>query len=177
MIINKEISSIKSGQRKRWLKSISILCFIFCILQNAWASNVKSSQIDDFSLLAKQYRAHDQIQQAQTLNKPVLVFISFSMPKASLRAIEEQAKEAHAILVIRGFYQNSIRKTILQTQKVFGFKKDERHASLQINPVLFQKYGIDSVPCFVQTKKTNEFIKICGNISLPSALEKLRGES
>lgn len=102
------------------------------------------------------------------VQKPVLAFVSFSMPDASLKALAEQTYRKGAILVLRGFRNQSIQETLKHAVDVFSNAK--RKLRLQINPVLFQKYGIDSVPCFVNQENGQ---KVCGNVPFSDALSML----
>lgn len=107
----------------------------------------------------------------------ILVFVSFSMPRVSLIALKKQTEAAGASLVFRGFFNNSIRETMEKIQNTFSLKS-RAGSGIQINPIFFQKYAINSVPCVVVQRKNmrgqRSFDKICGNATLPSLLENIQ---
>ena len=95
------------------------------------------------------------------------IFVSFSIPKESLKALALEAKQQNGTLVIRGLVDNSFVKTA----KLF----QEMGVETLLDPTLFKEYDIQVVPTFVR-KHTKGYSKIAGNVSLAYALEKLKGE-
>lgn len=81
----------------------------------------------------------------QTTGPSLLVFISLSMPAATLNRLLDQAQSAGATLVLRGLVRRSIRDTALQVQQLIG----TRQVSVQIDPEAFDRYAITQVPAFV----------------------------
>jgi conjugal transfer pilus assembly protein TrbC len=119
----------------------------------------------------------------------ILVFVSFSMPKASLRALACEAAKHNAVLVIRGLKDDSFKTT----QQAFldlvgeGQKLDQANAQkiakgyeeasmqgFEVNPELFKTYKITKVPTFVLVKNTQEISRLSGNVSLEYAAKKLK---
>ncbi len=119
-------------------------CLAFILLGFACVSNAASSQ-------------------------PPIVFVSFSMPEASLRALKVQSEDVGAVLIFRGFHRNSLKRTVAEIQRIFELKASDK-TTIQINPLLFSEYNIEQVPCVVHEAK-----KICGNVPLITALEKIQG--
>jgi conjugal transfer pilus assembly protein TrbC len=81
----------------------------------------------------------------QTTGPSLLVFISLSMPAATLNRLLDQAQSAGATLVLRGLVRGSIRDTALQVRQLIG----TRQVSVQIDPEAFDRYAITQVPAFV----------------------------
>ena len=112
----------------------------------------------------------------------ILVFVSFSMPKASLRALAQEVAKHNAVLVMRGLKGDSFKVT----QKAFleilteGKNLDPKNIANQdmqgfeVNPELFKTYKITKVPVFVLIKKTSEISRLSGNVSLDFAAKKLK---
>jgi type-F conjugative transfer system pilin assembly protein TrbC len=126
---------------------------------------------------------HGDILSASTNQAPkILVFVSFSMPKASLSALSKEAAKHNAVLVIRGLKGDSFKKT----QKAFleivseGKNLDPKNMANQdmkgfeVNPELFKTYRITKVPVFVLVKNTSEVSRLSGSVSLEYAAKKLK---
>ncbi len=117
----------------------------------------------------KENRAHT------TMKDPkMLVFVSFSMPKASLTALSKEAERFGAVLVLRGLKGDSFK----ETQAAFQALGEER-SGIEINPELFETYQIQQVPVFVRVKASTEgelqeIGRLSGNVSLAFAAQKLQ---
>jgi type-F conjugative transfer system pilin assembly protein TrbC len=99
----------------------------------------------------------------------VVVFVSFSMPEASLKALSDAASKHKAVLVMHGLYENSFVKTAEKLRSM-GVVVD-------INPELFETYQVDNVPVFVRLQYGKEVARLSGNVSLDFAVSKLRDVS
>jgi conjugal transfer pilus assembly protein TrbC len=99
---------------------------------------------------------------------PIIIFVSFSMPKESIKGWITQAQKPQASVYIRGLVNNSFKDT---KDEVAELVKDQS-GGLLIDPSLFQKFGIMQVPAVVVTKNDN-FDVIYGDVSLDYALEKI----
>ena len=84
---------------------------------------------------------HDATATAQTLR----IFVSLSMPQASLRLLTGQAERAQATLVLRGLKNDSMKQTLETVQALIG----ERKVNWQIDPEAFVRYGVRHAPTFV----------------------------
>ena len=101
-------------------------------------------------------------------NSGILVFVSFSMPKAALIELNRQAQKYNATLVMRGIHDNSfseMRKKILEIEP--------NGLSINIDPKLFEQYNIKQVPTFVLVENNKEINRLSGNVSLAYASNKL----
>lgn len=74
----------------------------------------------------------------------LLVFVSFSLPEASLKRIAYESKKSGAVMVLRGMKDNSLR----ETQKAAGGLA-ALGAKVMIHPDLFTQYAVTEVPTFV----------------------------
>lgn len=95
----------------------------------------------------------------------LLIFVSSSLPVASLKSLHEQARSKNATLIFRGLIKNSFAET-----KIFF---EEQQISGDINPILFEDYQITHVPTFI-LRKGSTFDQIQGNITLDEALTQMK---
>lgn len=106
----------------------------------------------------------------------IIVFVSLSMPEASLKALYKEAEVCGARMVIRGLINNSFAQT---SQKLQSLK-----ISMDIDPPLFEEFKIEHVPVYVHCKLSPEgpqvhnHDRVSGNVTLLHVLEqfKERGE-
>jgi type-F conjugative transfer system pilin assembly protein TrbC len=106
--------------------------------------------------------------QPEAVSTPVIVFISFSMPKESIREWMSQARKVGASVYIRGLVNNSFKET---TKAVLELVQDQP-GGLLIDPTLFKKYSIVQVPAVVIASDNNIDV-IYGDVTLDVALEKI----
>ena len=78
----------------------------------------------------------------------VLIFVSFSMPKTSLKSWMHDANTIHAPVIIRGLVNNSFKAT---TASIYELVK-EGSGGMQIDPILFERFQIKKVPAVVVTQ-------------------------
>lgn len=121
----------------------------------------------------KEQQAHTSVK-----DRKILVFVSFSMPKASLTALSKEAEKYGAVLVMRGLKGDSFK----DTQAAFQALGEEVWSGIEINPELFDTYQIKQVPVFVRVKSTpggeqREIARLSGNVSLAFAAQKLQDVS
>jgi conjugal transfer pilus assembly protein TrbC len=70
------------------------------------------------------------------------IFVTLAMPEASLAALIAQAARAHAVLVLRGAKNGSIRQTLDAATKLIGTQR----VAWQIDPPAFARYRITAAP-------------------------------
>ena len=114
---------------------------------------------------------NDQYVHATVKDPKILVFVSFSMPKASLTALAKEAEKFGAVLVMRGLKGDSFK----ETQAAFQDLGEEVQSGIEINPELFETYQIQQVPVFVRVKASTkgelqEIGRLSGNVSLAFAV-------
>lgn len=141
----------------------------------------------DLESIAKGYQAieRDDARALLPSNEPtLLVFVSFSMPEATLARLADQAAAAKASLVLRGLADGSLRQTVARVQRLMG----GREIGFQIDPLAFDRFGITSVPSFVLLRRdampsaceagtcfaADAFAKTTGDVSLRYAVEFIR---
>jgi len=95
------------------------------------------------------------------LKAGILVFVSFSMPEASLKSLAQEAQNHRATLVMRGLYQDSIVKT--------ASKLHELGIAVDIHPELFESHHVTSVPTFVRLENGEAIYSLKGNVTLDFA--------
>lgn len=110
----------------------------------------------------------------------LIVFVSLSMPEATLKRLVEQAHRARARLVVRGFVDGSFRATVSRMEQLLG----GRNSGFQIDPQLFANFGVSAVPTFVVVNPRSKpscrdgkcqsvapFASVAGDVSVDYALE------
>ncbi|NTV71052.1 MAG: type-F conjugative transfer system pilin assembly protein TrbC [Azonexaceae bacterium] len=141
----------------------------------------------DLEALARGYAGQsDAIAQAQGLatGPGLFIFVSLTMPRATLQGLVNQAARAKAAIVIRGFAKGSLRDTVTQVQGLIG----KQQVALQIDPLAFDRFAISKVPSFVLVRDgtrpvpcasgscapADSFVRATGDVSLDYALEHMQ---
>ncbi|RTL56530.1 MAG: type-F conjugative transfer system pilin assembly protein TrbC [Rhodocyclaceae bacterium] len=143
----------------------------------------------DLNALAKGYAAQTEGMQPPASLAPgtgpgLLVFVSLTMPEATLQRLLDQAARVRAPVLIRGLARNSLRETAVQVQALIG----SRSAAVRIDPQAFDRFAISRVPSFVLLKDGKRpaacagnrcaaeevFVKAAGDVSLDYALETMQ---
>lgn len=113
---------------------------------------------------------------------PIMIFVSFSMPKDSLKGWMDEAKRIHAPVIIRGLIHNSFKETIKKVSEL----TENNKGGLQLNPILFEQYGIEKVPAVVVSHTDNclphqtcqiQYDVVYGDTTLKYALMKIASEN
>ena len=97
----------------------------------------------------------------------VYVFVSHSMSDGALKAYFKEARANGATLVVRGLINDSFMET--------KAKCEDLQINYDVNPVLFDDYGIKVVPTIISEEK-KWVKKITGHIPLIEALRIFREE-
>jgi conjugal transfer pilus assembly protein TrbC len=102
---------------------------------------------------------------------PIIIFVSFSMPKESIKGWIAQAQKVGASVYIRGLVNNSFK----DTAKAVSELVQDQVGGVLIDPNLFKKYSITQVPAVVVVngKDEKEDFVVYGDVSLDYALEKI----
>lgn len=144
-------------------------------------------QVQNVVRKLQQQAALDMNKNNETKEYPqVLIFISFSMPDSVIKSYLRDAKEINAAIVIRGLINNSFKETAAKLQSLLH---DSQGDGVQLNPLWFNTFNVNSVPSIVCIKDNvdclqsnicneNEFDVVRGDVSLRYALETInnRGE-
>ncbi len=111
----------------------------------------------------------------------LIVFISLSMPEATLARLVDQAARARAQLLLRGLTEGSLPRTAARIRQLIG----TRRVAVQIDPRAFDRYAIQRVPAFVlaqaggtaiacsgeQCARSDDHVVAAGDVSLDYALD------
>ncbi|XVN41380.1 MAG: type-F conjugative transfer system pilin assembly protein TrbC [Rickettsia endosymbiont of Argas persicus] len=123
--------------------------------------------LSSINALAEQEKLLQKIIQPKTYNQ-IYIFVSFSMPDSALKSYYIEAEQEGARLVMRGLKNNSFLET--------KAKADEIGISCDIDPNLFEKYQITSVPIVVIDNNQGKVKKLAGHIGLNDALQIIQEE-
>lgn len=104
------------------------------------------------------------VQEKRNHHNHLLIFVSLSMPKESLKRLYQEAEQQNLPLILRGLKNNSFKETVEALK--------ELEIAVQIDPNLFEEYQVKTVPTFIAIHQ-KEPLKIQGNISLSYAQKKL----
>lgn len=133
----------------------------------------------DPAKLAEQYQ--NMVNKVTEAEVPKLVvFVSLSMPDASLKKLSAQVKQAGGIMVVRGLKYGMTRwKESMDALKPIA----EAGAEVQVHPELFKRYNIQAVPTVVVTTTSkpgcqddacaSQSAAVSGDVSLDYALTQL----
>ena len=114
-------------------------------------------------------------------SESIFIFVSFSMPEASLKQWLAQAHRRGANVVIRGLINNSFKETLSAMIRLVS----DNTGGLLLDPTLFQKFDIKQVPAVMisqQNTCTDEknclprYDVIYGDVTLDYALQKLHDQ-
>jgi conjugal transfer pilus assembly protein TrbC len=114
----------------------------------------------------------------------LMIFVSLSMPEATLQRLVDQAARAKASILIRGLVNGSLRDTVARVQGLIG----QRQVAVQIDPQAFDRFAITRVPSFVLIRDgarpascasgtcapPEGFVRTAGDVSLDYALEHVQ---
>ena len=141
----------------------------------------------DLESVAKGYRdfvAPRTVEGASGALPTLLVFVSFSMPSATLERLVDQAARSEATLVIRGLVDGSLQGTVARVHRLIG----NRRVAFEIDPQAFDRFAVRVTPTFVllqrgavarpcgavQCYPIEAFASVRGDVSLDYALEYIR---
>ena len=116
----------------------------------------------------------------------LMVFVSFSLPKATLQQIVGQAEKSGAVLVLRGLHGNSLTRMGEEIARLVG----DRKVTAIIHPPAFKQFKVRQVPALVlarsgQASKIGEdgcapvssFIRVDGDVTQDYALDLIERQS
>lgn len=100
---------------------------------------------------------------------PAVYFVSLGIPEEGLLPMLGDANRLGIPATIRGWLNNDLRKT---ASRMFELSKKDKNIGVQIDPTLFQQYGITAVPALVVTCP-GHFDVIRGSLPLKDMLNKV----
>jgi len=145
-------------------------------------SSLSGEGFDPAALAAKYQSMKEATSKAAKDSNELMVFVSLSMPPATLKRIGEQAKKAGAIVVFRGL-KYGLRKGAWADSMNALKPIADTGADVQINPELFERFHIQVVPTLVVASSAPEgcqgnqceagSVAVVGDVSMDFALETL----
>lgn len=99
------------------------------------------------------------------------VFVSFSMPDTLLQETLKESAQLNVPAYINGLYRDSMNETAL---KVMALSTRIPNLNLNIDPTLFDRFGIHQVPALV-VDDGKKFDVIYGHLSIKEGLERMAG--
>lgn len=132
---------------------------------------VEGKSLDWLNALEKgsQNFLHETIFNSPFEESDLYVFASLGLKKKHLKALVEDAKRFGGRVVIRGLKNGSFKDTISYLNSIL----QKEHEGVQIDPTLFRKYNVISVPAFVLLNE-NQYDIVRGNVTARFALSKMR---
>jgi conjugal transfer pilus assembly protein TrbC len=139
----------------------------------------------DVQKLLEQHSASSTTTEPDAARSAVWVFVSFSMPNASLEALLDASAKTGAPLVLRGMVDGSMKRTLERlhdlTKRV---TQDGQQPTVTIDPTAYARFAVDQVPSFVfalepirpcerDTCPTPLHLKVSGDVSLSYALDMM----
>ena len=172
---------------------LSIALSLVCFSEAVFALTPEDVQ----NLVQEAQTAVEKLPSQEEEQVAVAIAVSLSMPKASLLRLAEDARDAGLPLTFRGVGTEITNKpdekpkTILERygkglvarhMRDFEFLR-EVGATVQIDPVLFNRHGISDVPrvlvvpvCRTACEKTAVLFEARGDVTLRYALEHIQNE-
>jgi type-F conjugative transfer system pilin assembly protein TrbC len=122
-------------------------------------------------IIASSARANNLQKQAMQVEPGIYVFVSFSINDQSLRSYFLEAQHYGATLVMQGLAgEKRSRNRFAETKD----KMEKARINVDINPNLFEYFGIKKVPAMIVVNADKTVKKISGHISLKKALEMMQ---
>ncbi len=139
------------------------------------------SGIDLDALLTRYDRSAPDLS-ATDPDEQLLIFISASVPRESLRKLARQAARLNAPLILRGVVDGDLPATAKFMRDILG--DEEPKARAMIDPTLFDRFGVKQVPAVILVpggacvagaracpKVTPTHVHIAGDVTLDYALD------
>jgi len=82
---------------------------------------------------------------AFTATKIPMVLISLSMPTSQIKSLVAEAKTIGAVVIVRGLLDDDFKKTLAALHRAAG----NDSGGIAIDPTLFKRFNVTSVPAFV----------------------------
>jgi len=149
---------------------------------------LEKARIDVQKLLEQQPAASATATAAPT-QSAALIFVSFAMPEASLKALLDESAKTGAPLVLRGMVDGSMKRTLARLRAlVTGVRTDGPQPTITIDPTAYARFNVDKVPSFVfalesirpcerETCPTPLHLKVSGDVSLSYALDMMSSQA
>lgn len=169
---NGQVNEVLTEERKK-LKDLGIGTFSFTLPEFLKMDHLHRYLNDSIS-------ASSKIQESQNRERDenILIFVSLSMPETELKSLLLEAQRANAAIVLRGVF-GDWTKTLKKVKDIAG-----ENGGILIDPNLFRRFQIQSVPSFVLPKESLErctgticpaikYVTAKGSVSLRYFLEQV----
>ena len=136
----------------------------------------------DVGALSQRYErlAAEQARQVLTPSAALLAFVSFSMPKASLERLVDDAERSNTVLVLRGLVDGDLTATFRAVRDLLGNRK----VGWVLDSEAFLRFDVQTVPTYVllqpgaphrpcelgQCYSDADFVKLTGDVPIAYAL-------
>lgn len=142
---------------------------------NTQGQSMQRLQVNKIREMAAQLHVKQESQQG------VMIFVSLSMPKPSLRQILVEARAYKIPVLIRGLVNNSFKDTKAKMDNILQQGNHILNGATELNPMWFRQFNIQKVPAFVSYKRGEncslghlcqnvKYDVLYGNISVDQAL-------
>ena len=118
---------------------------LFLVLISLVSSNINPTMAGPDKQGNNQF--NKQISNSRNENQ-ILIFVSFSLPDEALKSYYQEARLLGGKLIMRGLKNNSFQDTQVKTRKLA--------INLDIDPSLFEEYGVVVVPTIVLISDGNK---------------------
>ncbi|MEJ2404149.1 MAG: type-F conjugative transfer system pilin assembly protein TrbC [Candidatus Thiodiazotropha sp.] len=138
----------------------------------------------DLDALMTRYGHSAQELSPTASDEQLLIFISASVPRESLRKLAQQAACVNAPLILRGVVDGDLPATAKFMRDILG--DEEPRARAMIDPTLFDRFGVKQVPAVVLVpggacvagvracpKGTPAHVHVAGDVTLDYALDHI----
>ena len=125
----------------------------------------------NFKSFLTEIKDHPQILKQPVSSSSLYIFVSFSMGEKALINLAQESKHYEATLIMRGFKDNSLRKTVAALYKIILTTGQ----GVIIDPELFNRFKVTAVPTFVLAN-SSAHDRLQGHVSCQYALEAFAKE-
>lgn len=107
--------------------------------------------------------------QNETKEEGLVLFVSLTMPEATLHRMIDQSVRYKVPLVIQGLTDGSMKKTVAKITQLLA----KREGDLQVDPRLFDRFNINRVPALVLINPEGQWVTAYGDVSIEFALQTI----
>jgi conjugal transfer pilus assembly protein TrbC len=123
----------------------------------------------DLEGLMNQFGQVKQAIQNETKEEGLVLFVSLTMPEATLHRMIDQSVRYKVPLVIQGLTDGSMKKTVSKITQLLA----KREGDFQVDPRLFDRFNINRVPALVLINPEGKWATAYGDVSIEFALQAI----
>jgi conjugal transfer pilus assembly protein TrbC len=132
-------------------------------LQNQGTPNI------DLEGLMNQFSQVKSAVQSETREEGLVLFVSLTMPEATLHRMIDQSVRYKVPLVIQGLTDGSMKKTVSKITQLLA----KREGDFQVDPRLFDRFNVNRVPALVLINPEGQWATVYGDVSVDFALKAI----